>query len=35
MRGEDEGVLVGVVEGVLETVELDLTGDERMVKVAA
>jgi hypothetical protein len=35
MRGEEEGVLVGVVEGVLGTVESDLTGDERMVKVAA
>lgn len=35
MRGEDEGVLVGVVDGVVGTVELELTGDERMVKVAA
>lgn len=35
MRGEEEGVLVGVVEGVIGTAELDLTGDERMVKVAA
>jgi hypothetical protein len=36
MRGEEEGVLVGVVEGVLgSVVELDLMGDERMVRVAA
>ena len=36
MRGEEEGVLVGVVEGVLGAVELvDLMGDERMVRVAA
>lgn len=34
-RGEDEGVLVGVVEGVVGTVLLALMGDERMVKVAA
>lgn len=35
MRGEEEGVVVGVVEGVLGTVVLDLTGGERMAKVAA
>ena len=35
MRGEEEGVLVGVVEGVVGTVWFDLTGDERMAKVAA
>jgi len=35
MRGEEEGVLVGVVEGVLGTFESDLMGDERMERVAA
>jgi hypothetical protein len=35
MRGEEEGVLVGVVEGVAGAVELDLMGEERMAKVAA
>lgn len=35
MRGEEEGVLVGVVEGAAGTVCLDLMGDERMVNVAA
>ena len=34
MRGEEEGVLVGVVEGVVGTV-FDLTGEERMERVAA
>ena len=35
MRGEEEGVLVGVVEGVFGSVWFDLTGDERMERVAA
>ena len=35
MRGEEEGVLVGVVEGVPGSVWFDLTGDERMERVAA
>ena len=34
MLGEEEGVLVGVVEGVVGTVS-DLTGEERMERVAA
>lgn len=35
MRGEEEGVLVGDVEGVLGRVRFDLTGEERMERVAA
>ena len=35
MRGEEEGVLVGVVEGLFEIVGLDFKGEERMERVAA
>lgn len=35
MRGEDEGELVGVVEGVLRTALFDLMGDETMLNMAA
>lgn len=35
MRGDEEGVLVGVVEGVFVSVWFDLIDDERMAKVAA
>lgn len=34
-RGEDEGELVGVVEGVLGTVLFDLMGNEMMLNMAA
>ena len=35
MRGDEEGVLGGVVEGVLGSVLFGLTGEERMERVAA